>query len=321
MDSRPRLRPGQRPLRRGSDSLQFGLAAGRALVLSGLRGDEVRLVESLDGRHTVAQLYAVAARLGVERTRVDALLWLLRAEGLLAPAGPDQMPLWRAAGAAPRKGIPTTLPSEPTTLGRVRRAHRHVVVGGWGSAPDAIAATLRAAGVGRVETGSWAVDHAELDLRHRSRGLPVPDLVVLAAQEALDPGSGVPWRRHGVALLAFVADAGRVTIGPLVTPDPGPPCLHCLELHRTDRDEHWPDLLAQVCTDPSATGPVRSEVTLTAAAAGVAAMVAVGYLDGRPIPPGLTLELSLPFPRLDHRIWPRHPQCADHPALRNSSAG
>ena len=72
MHPRPRLPVGHRPLRRSADSVQLGLAAGEALVLSGLGHGEVTLVESLDGRHTLAELYAVAARLHVGRDRVDA---------------------------------------------------------------------------------------------------------------------------------------------------------------------------------------------------------------------------------------------------------
>jgi hypothetical protein len=297
MDLRPRLRAGSRPLRRSFGSLQFGVAAGRSLVLSGLSGAETRLVEALDGRHTLPELYAVAAGYGVGPDRVDTILRLLRAEGLLTTAG------------------------EQARTRRLRLGRRYVVVGGWGPAPESIAATLRAAGVGRVDTGLWAVDHAELDLRLRARPRPLPDLVVLTAREALDPTSAWPWRRHAVAVLPFVTGERWVAVGPLVTADPSAPCLHCLELHRGDRDERWPDLLAQVCAGRSAAAPVYSDVTLTAAAAGMAAMVVVGYLDSRPVPPGLTLELSLPLPRLDHRIWPRHPQCGEHPALRSAPAG
>lgn len=297
MDSRPRLRTGRRPLRRAADSLQFGVAAGQALVLSGLRGAEARLVESLDGRHTLPELYAVAAGHGVSPDRVDTILRLLRGEGLLASA------------------------HEPATGRRLRRAQRHVVVGGWGPAPDLISETLRAAGVGQVDSGRWAIDQADLDLRQLRPARPVPDLVVLTAQDALDPSSAWPWRRHGVAVLPFVACETGVAIGPLLTADPAAPCLQCLELHRFDRDERWPTLLAQACPSNAAPPPVRSDVTLTAAAAGVTAMVVVGHLDSEPVPPGLTLELSRPFPRLDHRIWPRHTQCREHDALRSAPAG
>lgn len=316
MQPRPRLRAGHRPLRRSADSLQLGLAAGEARVLSGLGRGEVMLVESLDGRHTLAELYAVAAQLDVGRDRVDALLRLLSAEGLLTPADPDRAG-WPAERPEPE------LAARPAVQPALRRARRsgYVIVGGWGPIPRAIAATLRHAGVGRIETGPWALDHAELGLRQEWDRPPTPDLVVLAAQDALDPRSAGPWRRHGVAQLPVVAEAKSVMIGPLVGSDPTGPCLRCVELHRTDRDKRWPDVLAQACPDGSAHRPVRSEPTLSATAAGTAAMVAVGHLDGRPLPPGLTLELCLPMPRLDHRIWPRHPQCGDHRPYRDPRAG
>lgn len=317
MQPRPRLRVGHQPLRRSADSLQLGLAPGEARVLSGLGHGEVMLVESLDGRHTLAELYALAARLDVGRDRVDALLRLLNAEGLLAPANPDRFTLWQAQRPEPGPAARAT----DRAVARRTRRWGYVVVGGWGPVPQAIAATLRHAGVGRVETGPWALDHAELGLRERSDRPPPPDLVVLAAQDALDPRSAHPWRRHGVAQLPVVADPRTVVVGPLVGSDPAGPCLRCVELHRTDRDERWPDVLAQACPDGPAQRPVRSEPTLSATGAGIAAMVAVGHLDGRPFPPGLTLELRLPVPRLDHRIWPRHPQCGDHRPFPGPRAG
>ncbi|MGB8383298.1 MAG: hypothetical protein WCG47_18960 [Dermatophilaceae bacterium] len=318
MHPRPRLPVGRRPLRRSADSVQLGLAAGEALVLSGLGRGEAALVESLDGRHTLAELYAVAARLRVGRDRVDSLLGLLHSEGLLAPPDPDRLALWQAEQVEPTS--PTGAPAAPEPC-RVRRRPGYVVVGGWGPVPRAIASTLRAAGVGRVETGPWALDHAELDLRGESDRPPAPELVVLAAQDVLDPRIAQPWRRHGVAQLPVVADSRTIVVGPLVRSDPAGPCLRCVEMHRTDRDERWPDVLAQACPDGTTHRQVRSDPTLTTTAAGIAAMVAVGHLEGRPIPPGLTLELRLPLPRLDHRIWPRHPQCGDHRPYSDPRAG
>ncbi|MGV1007048.1 MAG: hypothetical protein ACOYBY_00370 [Dermatophilaceae bacterium] len=315
MYSQPRLRVGHRPLRRSADSVQIGVTAGEAVVLSGLDGQEATLVESLDGRHTLAEVYAAAARLRVARHRVDTLLGLLHAEGLLASAEPDRL--------TPGLGEEPTLPRAPGLAAepQSRRQEAYVVVGGSGPVPHAVAATLRAAGVGRVEIGPWALDHAELDLRTPAQRRPAPNLVVLAVQDALDPLAPRPWRRQGVTQLPVVADRRTIVVGPLVRSDPADPCLHCVELHRTDRDGHWPNVLAQACPDGATQRPVRSDPTLTSMAAGIVAMVAVGHLDGRSFPPGLTLELRLPLPRLDHRIWQRHPQCGDHRAHPGPRAG
>lgn len=139
----------------------------------------------------------MAARLCVDRERVDTLLGLLHSEGLLAPPDPDRLALWQAEHLEPTS--PSGAPDSPEPC-QARRRPAYVVVGGWGPVPRAIASTLRAAGVGRVETGPWALDHAELDLRGESGRPPAPELVVLAAQDVLDrgaphsPGVATAWR-------------------------------------------------------------------------------------------------------------------------------
>ena len=78
-----------------------------------------------------------------------------------------------------------------------------------------------------------------------------PPLVVLLGAMALDPRSGDPWLRNGITHLPVVVEGPRATVGPLVEPTLGGPCLWCLDLHRTDRDAAWPVVLAQVCGSPS----------------------------------------------------------------------
>ncbi len=315
------LGAGQRPLRRTPDSLQLGLT-DEAVVLCGLSAAEAAVVESLDGRHTLSELYALASRRGVERTRVDALLGRLAAEGLLAAPEPERLdrasaeerassPRAARRSVRPTQPLRLTPPGQPPSRRVVGRAHRYVLVGGAGPVPESLAATLVGAGVGRVELGPWALDYVELELRDRPGVSEVPDLVVLASPDALDPRAERPWRRHGAAVLAVVADLSTVVVGPLVA-DPAAPCLSCLQLHRTDRDPQWPLVLAQACPPGAVARPVHSEPTLAATAAGVAAMVSVAHLDGHSFPGGLTVELRLPLPRLDHRVWPRHPHCGEH---------
>jgi bacteriocin biosynthesis cyclodehydratase domain-containing protein len=113
-----------------------------------------------------------------------------------------------------------------------------------------------------------------------------------------------------VAHLPVVSQGHRVLIGPLVTPGRGP-CLRCLDLHRCDRDPAWPALLAQLALPaPVAPAPaVSPETTLTAIAAGLSAMVVHTALDGQEVPRGVSLEVSLPWPRVEQRRWTDHPLC------------
>ena len=55
--------------------------------------------------------------------------------------------------------------------------------------------------------------------------------------------------------------------------------------------------------------PVSLESTLTAMTAGAAAMIVHTCLDGQPVPQGLSLELSLPWPTIQIRRWFSHPLC------------
>ena len=44
-------------------------------------------------------------------------------------------------------------------------------------------------------------------------------------------------------------------------------------------------------------------------AAGLCAMVVHTALDGQHVPHGVSLEVSLPWPRVAQRHWPAHPLC------------
>jgi hypothetical protein len=137
-----------------------------------------------------------------------------------------------------------------------------------------------------------------------------PDLVVLAAVGAIHPDVGEPWLRRGIPHLPLVVQAHRVQVGPLITGGAGP-CLSCMDLHRRDRDAAWPTLLSQLSPvwplRPGA--PVNLESTLTSMTIGVAAMMVHTCLDGQPVPPDISLELSLPWPTILSRRWIRHSLC------------
>jgi len=50
-------------------------------------------------------------------------------------------------------------------------------------------------------------------------------------------------------------------------------------------------------------------------------LLAMGLLEGHPSPPGVSVEVSLPWPRMDHRRWPPHPLCSEHPAHPATAGG
>jgi hypothetical protein len=95
-------------------------------------------------------------------------------------------------------------------------------------------------------------------------------------------------------------------VGPLVVPG-RTACLHCLYLHRCDRDSHWPVLSAQLTTGPE---EGHCSAAVAAIAAGVAALQVLGHLDGgEPEALSATLELGSPGRLVRRRSWQAHPRC------------
>lgn len=286
MHSLPRLRPDVPPLRRGPDCAQLGL--GNGLLLEGMTRGEVAVLDLLDGRHSMAQLYAAAAALGDPPERVDALLTLLDEQHLLTRPGSERIRQWH-------------------------RERRRIWVTGHPVLSDAIRQSLRTHGRLEVGPGDPVESAATAGLIPDPASVPAPgDLIVVAASPVVPPRVAIRWLPTGVAHLAVVAAGPVVTIGPLVDPPlaDAEPCLHCVELHRVDRDPARPGVLTQALgADALMTDPA-----LVPAASSIATLVVAAYLDGQFLPAGVTMELSHPWPRLDHRRWTRHPRCV-HDAL------
>lgn len=155
---RLQLRPGLRRLWRDHTTLQLGLSPVHGAVVAGLRdGDDVVLA-ALDGRHDLGQLHEIARTRSVPGSRVDQLVRLLADAGVLVRPAVDRAYLARIGPAATRRLAPDATSwalaygdaVDPVTL-LARRAGARVVVDGLGRLGAAVAVTLAAAGVGRVE--------------------------------------------------------------------------------------------------------------------------------------------------------------------------
>ncbi|MBN3513523.1 cyclodehydratase [Mycolicibacterium septicum] len=141
------------------------------------------------------------------------------------------------------------------------------------------------------------------------------DLVVLADYLITDPRLLRELHHGGIAHLSVRVRDGAGLVGPLVIPGLTS-CLHCADLHRTDRDAAWPAVATQL---RGAVGSA-SRATILATAALAMHQVdlvirAVGHTaDGRPapeVPPTLntTLELDADGYSIVARHWSRHPDC------------
>ena len=222
---------------------------------------------------------------------------------------PDRFTLWQAQRPEPDRPHERTRPrpwrvgpvdgatSSSVAGGRCRRRSRRpcAMPGSGGSRPGPGRSTTPSWAFGRGPTGRHRLTWWSLLPRtHSTRAARTPGGGTVSpscrSSQTRGPSSSAPWSGrtppgHACAVWSCIAPTGT-NAGPMYLRRP-----------------------ARTARRSGRSGPSR---TLSATGAGIAAMVAVGHLDGRPFPPGLTLELRLPVPRLDHRIWPRHPQCGDH---------
>ncbi|MGI8868334.1 MAG: hypothetical protein ACR2F6_05655, partial [Mycobacteriales bacterium] len=168
-----------------------------------------------------------------------------------------------------------------------------------------------------VETGAMTPDER-------------PDLVLLASLAPITTELRVTLHAGAVPhLVAGVREATAV-VGPLVLPG-RTSCLHCADLHRTDRDPSWPLVAAQL--DRREHGRVPACATAVSfGAVALAVGQTLAFLDGEPVDTvNGTLELAEPTWRIRRRSWPPHHRCGcrdlrnplgdPHPTGHNGSDG
>jgi bacteriocin biosynthesis cyclodehydratase domain-containing protein len=236
-----------------------------------------------------------------------------------------------AGRADPMPGAGPAARAEPAARLR-RRAAARVVVTGHGRLAAPIAVALACSGVGHVHADvPGVVGPLELPggpLTDADVGQP-RGAAIAAAVERAAPGAGTRPVRRGAATfvvqlahdepVALVAAGhaqrrqphlgvalreGTPVIGPLVRPS-RPPCLHCLDLHRRDRDPAWH--LVRPHVSPGTIEPCTA-TTLLAAAAYASAEVLVHLDGGSPETVGATVDVTAAG-RQRRRTWPPHPAC------------
>ncbi len=332
----PVLCPSSRRLWRDPQTLQLGRAGGRAVVLAGLDPDVRAVLALLDGTRDLEAVEKAAVGAGCPAARAGELLDLLRGAGLVVDAA-ERWPAHLDVDARGRLAADVASLSLLHAGAGLPALHRRdaaaVTVIGGGRVGAPLAGLLAAAGVGTVDVsdeghvrpddtaigglrpadigrgrGQAARDRlAELSPMTRSGPVRRPDVVVLAPPAALDESGVAALLRDGLPhLLAEVRDTVGV-VGPMVLPGRSP-CLHCLDLTRTDRDPDWPTLAVQL------TLPARAaqacDAVLAAAVSAQAALQVLALLDGgTPAAVGGSLELALPDWRWRRRTWQPHDAC------------
>ena len=332
---RPVLSPALRRLWRDDTTLQLGVDPRHAVVLAGVVPEVARLLDLLDGTRDEAAVLQDAAVAGVDPADVSETLALLRHCRALDDAGTDHTPLARLPLTERDRLAPDLLALSLTAGGRAaalerlsRRRAATVEVVGAGRVGALVAMLVAAAGVGRVLVDDVGVvtaadlapggfTPAQLD---RPRGSALRELLrstfpgVATSAEGARPDLVVSCPRSGHAAAAgdvvhLVATVRETvgSVGPLVVPG-RTCCLHCLDLHRADRDPAWPALRAQL--DGAARGESACDTALATSVAAAAVAAVTSWVDtGSSELLGATLELSQETWRGRRRSWRPHADC------------
>ena len=340
---RPRLLPGLQVLHRGRGEVQLGTDPRHAVVLIDVPEAMVRLLHTLDGRDTAAQLTARAGPVGP--STLDRVLTDLTKYGVLEDA---------TATADDGSTVPARLSADcswwalRTAQERVnanqRRSNAAVVIHGGGRVAVSLATLLAAAGVGWVnvvadgavtpeEVGcgyleedvgkrrSQAIRRAVVRAAPATNTSPMtrsqkPDLVLLADTAVPDPHLVRQLFTEGVPHLVAWAGEGIGVVGPLVVPGRSS-CLHCVDLHKTETEPAWPTLATQLAGRPQ-----PADVISAQASAAFTVSQALRVLDGprrggKPIPGDQTdlpiwdaaVEIDTYTGETRRTNWPKHPYC------------
>jgi bacteriocin biosynthesis cyclodehydratase domain-containing protein len=346
-----RINPGLRMLEGAAGSVQFGLGAGGLVIegtgeadrhfLSRLcRGiesadlDDVRASCGLDRERAAALLAALAPVLlpdsGGER------LSGLRADRL-APDARRWSAVYSADGEGPLAargrcivqliGLGRTGAAMATALAAAGVGTLLLEDSAVAAPSDVGSGAIRLAdiGLGRGQAVRRAVHQIDPTVAcHLLPGSTVEQgaagifprvlsLAICVDRDVADPRVAAALMSRGHPHLSVLVREQDTLIGPLVVPGQTS-CLGCVELHRADADPGWPDVVARLTrrpVEPQADRGTADEVSQALAAAGLAAMQALLFLDGRNQPGSFSAVLKLDSGdgTVSRHAYPPHPAC------------
>ncbi|SDE16234.1 hypothetical protein SAMN04489747_2677 [Auraticoccus monumenti] len=283
---------------RGDGDAQVG-AGPNALVLRGTGAALLRLLGTLDGTRSLAQLEQ-------EHVGAGEAVTLLAVHGLLtAPAPPLPPVLLLGAGRLGRAcatalaaaGVPLLLCDPDPPLPGLYPGPPQ---------PTAAAALRLLLQSGGARGGRHPGPGPVLGMvAHWSESTVRPTLAVLA-QDRCEPDRGITdtlLRRDVAHLLVRPLDGGAL-VGPLVLPGRSC-CTRCTDLYRASRDPAWPQVLAQLIRRRGGLDPAAARWAAATALPSVLAAL-------RGTEPDLvdhTCELRVPRWTSRLRRWPAHPDC------------
>lgn len=113
----------------------------------------------------------------------------------------------------------------------------------------------------------------------------------------------------GRPVLPVVSQTGRVVVGPWTGLAVGP-CLHCLDLHRRDRNASWPSIATALDDPLTALHPPRHTTTVLDVVRALTVLLVTSV--GQDRTPGLAHEIGPNPPHVVTRRWARHGRCPRH---------
>lgn len=113
----------------------------------------------------------------------------------------------------------------------------------------------------------------------------------------------------GRPVLPVVSQTGRVVVGPWTGLDVGP-CLHCLDLHRRDRNACWPSIATALDDPLTALHPPQHTTTVLEVVRALTVLLVTS--GGQDRTPGLAHEIGPRPPHVVTRRWARHARCPRH---------
>jgi bacteriocin biosynthesis cyclodehydratase domain-containing protein len=279
---------------RSPDSLQLGVDAP-LVVFEEVSSAQERMIAALASGVSRTGLSMIGISAGATESDVIEML------GAIAPAllpEPPSTDGWAAGAQA--------TPAQVTPA--------QVTLCGSGPTADRLEAILRGSGV--------AVDRSPVDRSpvDRSEETTTPQLAIMVASYVIEPSAHRLWLSRDIPHLAIVFGDASVRIGPIVEPGSGP-CLHCLELAKTDADPAWPAIASQLWGRSSS----AETVLVSSEVAAIAARLAITRLQGPALihvaPAAASVQIDTATGLITRRVWLPHQDCACLALPGNDSAG
>ncbi|NMR29874.1 ThiF family adenylyltransferase [Crystallibacter degradans] len=355
-----KINPGLRLIeRRGT--VQIGLGP-TGLVLEGTGQGDLEFLYRLRTGLDDTELDRTAVDCAITPERAQALVAALESVLVEPPAKSEQLSGLRLDRLAPDRAHWSAVYSVDSSSLLADRARAAVHLIGLGRTGGAVACALAAAGVGTLlledrasvgpaDVGSGAFRLADVGLnraqavRKMIRNID-PTVSTHILSNSMDPEAAagrprflnlviytdrdVPNARISRGLsegdnphLSLLLRERDALIGPLVVPGQSA-CLDCLDRHHAQTDPDWYELCSQVHGASAETGAV-DEVAQSVAAAGLASLQSLLFLDGRNRPAAWSavLQLRSVDGAVGRHEYRPHPECACQlqPALQDSSSG